>query len=285
MNVLITGENSYVGRNFKSWLIQWPSEYIVQSISVKNDHWKSHDFSKYDVILHAAAIVHKKELPKYEENYYAINRDLTIEIATKAKLSGVKHFIFMSSMSVYGLEGTLKNDIIVGKNTSCNPNTYYGKSKLEAEFELNKLCGPEFIVSIVRPPMIYGPECPGNFSRLKKLILRMPVFPLYHNKRSMIYIDCLSAFLKELVDDARSGIFHPQNENYVDIYDLVRIIGEVSDKRIWFSSFLTKIIISFKSAAIVKKVFGSLVYDMEISTISSSYSKEFYKTIQESVKG
>ncbi len=73
-----------------------------------------------------------------EELYYKVNRDLTIELANKAKNAGVKQFIFMSTLSVYGLVGAVGKEVMINKDTLCRPNSFYGKSKLEAEQLLEK---------------------------------------------------------------------------------------------------------------------------------------------------
>jgi len=100
IKILVTGENGYVGNRFKKWMEQWPEDYVVEMMSVRGDTWKHRDFSYYDVIVHAAAIVHKKERARMKDRYFEINRDLTVQIARKAKISGVMHFLFISSMAV-----------------------------------------------------------------------------------------------------------------------------------------------------------------------------------------
>ena len=83
--ILITGKNSYIGQNVIRWLGKSPNEYMVDTISVRDDLWKDVDFGHYDVILHLAGIAHVSTDPKMEELYYRVNRDLTIELAKKAK--------------------------------------------------------------------------------------------------------------------------------------------------------------------------------------------------------
>ena len=117
MRILITGKNSYVGLSLKAWLSKWPSKYNVETISLKSKEWKQLDLSNYDVIFHTAAIVHEKETPESEKLYFEINSELTIELARKAKSSGVKKFIFMSSMSVYGLEGAIGEQVMINEHT------------------------------------------------------------------------------------------------------------------------------------------------------------------------
>jgi len=266
-NILITGERSYIGTKLKEWLKRWPDKYNIDTISLKNDEWRNKDFSKYDVLFHAAAIVHKKEKPEMEDIYYKVNRDLTIEVAKKAKREGIKQFIFMSTVSVYGLVGKVCGDVVIAGDTPCSPITFYGKSKLEAENELRKLEDERFRIAIIRAPMVYGPDCPGNYTRLKKLVMKSPVFPLINNKRSMIFIDNLSEFIRLIVDNQDYGLFFPQNREYVNTSDLVKLIAKYNSKNIYLSKELAFVVKLFgKRVPIINKVFGNLIFDLGLSS-------------------
>lgn len=266
MKILITGEKSYVGINLKKWLIQFPDKYTVDFISLRNDNWKEVDFSVYDVLFHAAALVHLKEHLDMESSYMKVNRDLTIELADKAKRSGINHFIFMSTISVYGLSGNVGKELVIDKYTPCNPTTLYGKSKLKAEIELSKLNDENFKVAIMRAPMIYGPNCPGNYARLRKLVKQIPIFPNINNKRSMIFIDNLSEFIRLIIENKDFGLFFPQNKEFVDTTELVKLISKENSKKIYFSRVLAFGIFQLrKQINIVDKVFGNLVIDSNLS--------------------
>ena len=176
--ILITGKNSYIGNAFESWVSQWPNEYQISKISVRDDKWKSEDWSRYDVILHVAGIAHNSSDASLEELYYSVNRDLSYKIAKKAKNEGVKQFIYLSSIIVYGT----KNERIT-KDTSPNPDNFYGDSKLQAEQLISKLSSDEYHIAIIRPPMVYGKNSKGNFPLLVKMARILPTFPKYENKR------------------------------------------------------------------------------------------------------
>ncbi|PAB59413.1 UDP-glucose 4-epimerase [Anaeromicrobium sediminis] len=266
MNILITGSNSYVGKSFKEWLARWPNKYSVNMISVRNDDWKKSDFSQYDVIVHMAAVVHQKEKVEMQELYFKINRDLTLEIANKAKAEGVKQFIFMSTMSVYGLTGKISENVVITKDTIPNPNTFYGMSKLEAEKELIKLKDNSFNIAILRPPMIYGPNCPGNYKKLRKLAIMTTVFPEIYNQRSMIFIQNLSEFIRLIIENREMGLFFPQNKKYVSTTKLVKLITKEHSKNIYLSRGLFRGIKLFgKRINVLNKVFGNLVFDLSLS--------------------
>lgn len=282
--ILITGENSYIGNSFIKWISQWPDKYEVDVISVRTDEWKELDFRKFHTIIHLAAIVHKKEKKNMENLYYKVNKELAVEIAVKAKLSGVRQFIFMSSLSVYGLNGDVKKDVTITKSTPCIPKTLYGKSKLAAESDILKLSDNQFKVVIIRAPMIYGPDCPGNYSKLKKLVLKFPIFPLFENRRSMIFINNLSQFIKSVVDTQSKGVFIPQNKEYVATKDLVKQIAFQYNKKIIFLKISPfPVYLLSKRISIINKMFGNLIVDKSLSYFNGvdystcSFEESIYK--------
>lgn len=190
-----------------------------------NDEWKKADFTKYDVVYHVAGIAHVNADPKMEPLYYKINRDLTIEVAQTAKVAGVRQFIFMSSQIVFHESQSLKTEVLTN-DTKENPNGFYGDSKLQAEIGLHKLETDDFKVCILRPCMIYGPNAKGNFPRLVRLATKVPVFPNWHNKRSMLYIDNLAEFVKQAVWRELRGTFYPQNREQAETVEIVRFFAK-----------------------------------------------------------
>lgn len=274
--ILITGKDSYIGNSFKKWLRQWPDKYQVDEVDTKNDIWKEADFSSYDSILHVAGIAHRKETKENEQLYFKINRDLSVEVAKKAKREGVNHFIFLSTMSVYGLTTG-----IIDENTPLLPKTTYGKSKMEAEQGIRKLQNRNFKVAIVRPPMVYGQNSKGNYSKLSKLAKITPIFPDIENKRSMIYIDNLSEFIKDLVDNKKNRIYHPQNRDYVNTSRMVKEISEVHHKKIRLTKMFNPVFKLLSDTGLIKKVFGSLIYHKTIiDYIKFNQETIFEKTIK-----
>ncbi|MGH4120726.1 NAD-dependent epimerase/dehydratase family protein [Clostridium sp.] len=262
-NILITGENSYVGKSLGNYLCKSPDKYTTHFISLRNDEWKNVDFSRYDVLFHAAAVVHKKEKPEMESMFIKVNSELAIEVAKKAKDEGIKQFIFISTMSVYGTDGEIGSDVVIEPSTVPSPKTYYGKSKLLAEIELNKLNDDKFKVLVLRPPMIYGPNCTGNYARLEKFALKSPLFPMIDNKRSMLSIYKLCKDVKGYIDQEKYGLFLPQDDYYVNTSLLVKKIAEENGRRLYLSKtlgFIVKLV--GKRVNILKKIFGNLVYKM-----------------------
>ncbi len=263
--ILITGKNSYIGTSLENWLMREPDKYKVDTVDMKDGSWKEKDFSQYDVVFHVAGIAHIKETSDNQDLYYKVNRDLAYETAQKAKEDGVEHFIFLSSMSVYGIENG-----VIDKNTILKPNSAYGKSKIEAEELINKLQENSFTVAKLRPPMVYGKGCRGNYPRLVGLALKTPIFPKVDNKRSMIYIDNLSEFVKQLIDNRSGGLFFPQNAEYVNTSEMVRLIAEAHGKRMVMTKLFNPLL-RLLNVSTVNKVFGDLVYDMSMSEYKNDY--------------
>ncbi|UDM70622.1 NAD-dependent epimerase/dehydratase family protein [Vagococcus fluvialis] len=258
--ILVTGENSYIGTSFVTYMEQFKEEYEIETISVRGDEWREKDFSIYDAIYHVAGLAHQKETKKNKLDYYNINTKLTKEIAIKAKCEGVNHFLYLSSMSVYGLiEGE------ISRNTEISPTSHYGKSKRLAEIELKLLEDINFSVAIIRPPMVYGKDCKGNYQTLSNFSKKTIFFPKIENERSVIYIDNLNMVVKEIILNQSSGYFHPQNSDYMTTYQLVQIVSEISKRRVFFTNKMNFLVNFMKKKVVkIKKVFGSLKYSSEL---------------------
>lgn len=281
--ILITGAGSYIGTSFEKWISRYPDKYAVDTFDMKNNDWKKKSFEEYDVVFHVAAIVHVKE--KNTDRYFKVNRDLAVEVAKKAKKEGVKQFIFLSTMGVYGAEtGYIK------ENTIPTPQTPYAQSKYEAEKLLLDMNVDFFKVVILRPPIVYGEKCRGNYPRLAKMALKLPYFPKINNERSMIYIDNLSEFIRLLIDRGVGGLYFPQNKDYVNTTELVRLIAKAHGKEIKvIKMFNCCIAIGLVLSKTFRKVFGSFVYDKEMPGGSQTMingEKIDYDTVmfEESVK-
>ncbi|GBG08138.1 NAD-dependent epimerase [Paenibacillus agaridevorans] len=270
-NILITAKNSYIGNSFAKWVKDHP-EYTIEFITCRNDEWKESTFTNYDVILHVAGIAHVKAKKYQEDLYYKINTDLTIAIANKAKSEGVKQFIFLSSMIVYGESNADNQSTIVNSLTPPHPYGYYGDSKRQAEIGITYLQDENFNISIIRPPMIYGLGSKGNFPKLAKIAKFIPVFPKIDGIRSMLYIDNLCEFIRMIIKDEAPGVFHPQNTEYVNVTDLFCYIRNVNGKKTAVTKLFNPIIrIIGKKVDSINKLFGTFVYEHELSKYDSEY--------------
>lgn len=256
-HILITGANSYIGVNVEAYLAKWPDKYQVDTVDMIGDGWKNTDFSGYDTIFHVAGIAHVKETKENEHLYYEVNEKLAVETAKKAKEAGVGHFIILSTMSVYGLSNG-----VITKDTKESPKTHYGKAKYNADVAINELNCDTFKVSILRPPMVYGEGCKGNYQTLRKFALKTPVFPKYKNERSMVYVGNLAAFVKGLIDSGEAGLFFPQDAEYVCTSDMVALVAACHGKRLWLLGgfgWAVECMLLMK-VNVFTKVFGSLRY-------------------------
>ena len=276
--ILITGAGSYIGTAFEKYLKDFKDEYSVDTVDMVDGSWREKSFSGYDAIFHVAGIAHIKETKDNAHIYYEVNRDLVKDVVEKAKSDNVKQFVFLSSMSVYGLT---KGRIT--EKTKLNPNTNYGKSKFEAENLIAPLQSEDFNVVILRPPMIYGKDCKGNYRTLRKFALKLKFFPYVKNERSMLYVENLCEFVKLMIDNNERGVFFPQNDEYTNTSEMVKTIAAVHGRKVrlvkgfgWALKFLGLF------TKLVNKAFGSLTYDKEMSKYKVRYNKcQLLQSIEE----
>ncbi len=253
--VLITGANSYIGDSVRDYLMLNPDDYMVVIKDTVGWEPSAGDFDGFDVVFNVAGIAHIKETSTNRHLYYDVNRDLDVKIATCAKTAGVKQFILLSTMSVYGLKVGKIN-----KESRVSPVNAYGESKAEADEAITRLADDSFEFTCLRPPMVYGKGCKGNYQSLRKFALKSLIFPKYDNQRSMIYIGNLCEFIKQCIDEEKSGLFFPQNKEYARTADMVRIIAECHGKKIRLVKCFNWAI-KVCGIAVVKKVFGNLIYE------------------------
>lgn len=274
--ILITGANSYIGMTFEKYIKEnYSKEYIVDTIDMLDGNWKNCDFSKFDVVYHVAGIAHSDNgtiSDEKEKLYRSVNTDLTIDVAKKAKIEGVKQFIFMSSAIVYGNSARIGKEKRITKDTPPTPANCYGDSKLQAEIGLQKLEDDGFKIAILRPPMIYGPNCKGNYPILSKLAKKFPIFPYVNNERSMLYIGNLVEFVRLIIKNEERGIFWPQNKEYSNTSEMVKIIAGVNGKKIvLIKGFAWALKILSHITGLVNKAFGNLSYEKGMSEYKEEY--------------
>ena len=258
--ILIIGKNSYVGNSFGKHIESAHSDenWQVDLVGASDEEWESYDFEGYDVIIHVAAIVHQNESKAGEEIYRKINYEMPLKVANKAKEAGVTQFVFLSTMAVYGnVHGKIT------ENTKVDPCTYYGKYKRLAEIDLLTKNTDSFRVAVVRPPMVYGKGCNGNFARLMRLSKCCSIFPKIENKRSMIYIDNLSEYLYLIIKQKDSGIGCPQNVELVETADLFYQMRKLQNKKTMMTGLGNGIIcFLMKRLNVIHKMFGDCYYEI-----------------------
>lgn len=276
--VLLTAEHSYIGNAFVTYAKEhYRNNFTFDLISTRTDNWKENDFSSYDIIYHVAGLAHADIGNISEEvkvKYYEVNTNLTIALAKKAKVDGVKEFIFMSSMIVYGDSAPYGTAKIIDEHTVPVATNFYGDSKLQADVALREMVDDGFKVIVIRPPMIYGKDSKGNYSVLSKLAKKMPVFPDVENERSMLYIDNLCEFLCQimLVKEIKENsiVLIPQNLEWTRTSQMVKEIANIHGNNIKETSILAPAVLlggkmPGKIGNIVNKAFGNNCYAHAIS--------------------
>lgn len=275
--VLITGAGSYIGESFTSYASTHYPSLSISAIDMLDGTWREKNFSTYDIVYHVAGIAHADvgnvdEATK--EKYYKVNTDLAVEVAEKAKAEGVKEFIFMSSMIVYGDSAPYGVKKVVDEHTVPHPANFYGDSKLQADVAVRDLANDGFKVIVLRPPMIYGKGSKGNYPTLAKLAKKLPVFPDVNNERSMLHIDNLCEFLCQimLVKEVQVNaiVLIPQNAELTKTSEMVKEIGKVCGKRVKLMGIMKPAVViggkvPGKIGGLVNKAFGNSAYAQSMS--------------------
>lgn len=285
--VLITGANSYTGVSFENYVHKYySSELSIDTVDMIDGSWRDKDFSSYDVVYHVAGIAHAdigNVSDEAKAKYYAINTDLAIETANKAKEDGVKQFVFMSSAIVYGDSAPYGKTKRITADTEPTPANFYGDSKWRADKGVRELANDNYIVSVLRPPMIYGKNSKGNFPTLAKMAKKLPVFPDVQNERSMLYIENLCEFLCQIMIRGEGGTFWPQNAEYTRTSEMVKTIAEASNHKIYVSRAWNWVVniaaaIPGKTRGLANKAFGNLSYEQSMSQYDFDYQIVDLKT-------
>ena len=214
MTTLITGATGFIGRRLISAV---DGEIRVLSRAAHSDLEtvicdlqssviSDNTLDSIDTVFHLAGFAHDMRDPsKIVDLYYKINVSATVQLAELAVKSGVKRFVFVSSIKAGGISTPKK---CINENDQIDPEGIYGKTKREAELRLLKI-GKEsgMHISIIRPSLVYGPDVKGN---LKSMLLGVekgwfPPLPETGNKRSMIHVDDLVRAILLVADDDRAN--------------------------------------------------------------------------------
>lgn len=270
--VLVTGAGSYIGEKFREYAAEnYGHNLEIDEVDMLDPSWREFDFSPYDIVYHVAGIAHAdvgNVSDEVKEKYYAVNTDLAVEVAEKTKDAGVKEFIFMSSMIVYGESAPYGKPKVVAKASVPKPANFYGDSKLQADVAVRDLADENFKVIVLRPPMIYGKGSKGNYPTLAKLARKLPVFPKVDNERSMLYVGNLCEFLCQIMlvkSPDNSVVLLPQNGEWSNTGELVQEIAEANGKRLRRFRILNPAVLAGskvpgKIGALINKAFGNNCY-------------------------
>ncbi|MDR1834827.1 MAG: NAD-dependent epimerase/dehydratase family protein [Fusobacteriaceae bacterium] len=272
--ILLTGATGYIGRNF---IEKYKDSYNIRPVDLRKTAPEAISFEAVDVVLHLAALVHqRKKLPR--EQYVKVNTVLTERLARCAKKNGVPQFVFYSTTAVYGSHGSLTERAVYRPDSPVNPRTLYAESKWLGEEILRQLETEDFRVAILRPPMVYGPGCPGNMRRLEKLVKWCPLLPFNftENKRTLVEIDKLLAVTRAVIDREMRGIFIPKDEKDVSIKEIVEGIAAAQNINIRLFR-LPDVLIRISGKifpAEIESLYGDLRYEGEGGIILRPFDQD-----------
>lgn len=256
MKLLMTGANGFVGSYFRN---KYTNKYEIQTFSFLQNDFDALHVKGVDIVLHLSALVHQMNGAS-DDAYEKINVKQTLQLAHKAKEHGVNHFIFMSTVKVYGEESNTAYTEV----SPCHPQDMYGKTKLKAEKELQALEDDNFKISIVRTPIVYGYGVKANLKNLMVLVDKVPVLPFGNikNKRSLTYVGNLCALIECIINKQQSGVFLASDEKAFSTTHLMTTIAKVKKRSCWLFAFpFFPYLLKWLKPSFYKRLFESLEVD------------------------
>lgn len=266
--VILVGVGGYIGGKFTEYINKNYPDWQIDAVDSMNSKWAEADFYGYDAVYNVSGLAHANARQGSEELYYAVNGQLPINIAAKAKAEGVPLFVQMSSQIVYGDMSGLGEEKLITAETVPSESTVYGKSKMMAERGLQELVDDIFQVAIMRPPLIYSEYARDNFPRLVNFAKKIPVFPKIENKQSMVYVDNLCELIYLIIENNKGGIYYPQQECYIETSKIVADIAKAVGNKMWQTRIFNPtlcLLSKVPQLGFIHKAFGSIAYDMELS--------------------
>ena len=227
MNIIITGATGFVGKNLSKFLKE--KGHHISPLSLRKA-WELDQNA--EAIIHLAGKAHDTKNTSAEKEYFEINTELTKKLFKEFLNTTAQDFIYFSSVKATAdtVEGFLE------ENHKSNPQTPYGKSKLEAEeFLLSQKLPENKRLFIIRPCMIHGPGNKGNLNLLYKFVQKGIPYPLaaFENKRSFLSIDNLNFLILEMLSNKNvgSGIYNFADDEVLSTNELVKLIANTSGKK------------------------------------------------------
>jgi nucleoside-diphosphate-sugar epimerase len=256
MKILLSGASGFIGSYF---IDKYRLEYQIKTFSFLKDNSDNLDLRSINTIIHLSALVHQMGGANTDE-YKKVNVSQTLQLAQKAKDAGVRHFIFMSTVKVYGEE----SDTVYTETTPCHPRDDYGMSKMHAEQALQALEDEQFTVSIIRTPIVYGAGVKANIKNLINLIQKVPVLPFGNtkNQRSMVYIGNLCALLETILEQQASGIFLACDDTSLSTTQFIREIATALGKACYLIDIpLFETLLKYLKPTFHQRLYGNLIVD------------------------
>ena len=242
--IIITGASGFVGQNLVSNLKDQGIQ--IFKISLRNNNWHNEILEGGQAIIHLAGKAHDTSNVSNPEEYYEINRNLTIDLFDRFLQSDIKDFFFFSS--VKAVADTINEKL--DENVIPCPLTPYGKSKLEAEhYLLSKKLPAGKRLFIIRPCMIHGPGNKGNLNLLYKVVQWGIPWPLasFRNERSFLSVDNLCYLINEMIksDKISSGVYNFADDESLSTNELVTLIADSLGKKAKLWKIPTSLIKAF----------------------------------------
>lgn len=244
--ILITGAHGFIGTNLSHYLAKDANVKLIAldlSKKINSPYYKEYtwkeihniDFNSINTIIHLAGLAHDTAKTQNTYNYFNINVGLTKQIFDQYIKSSAKKFIYFSSVKAVA-DSVNK---ILTEEDSPNPQTPYGKSKLEAErYLLSYILPKDKSLYILRPAMIHGPGNKGNLNLLFNLIRKGLPYPLgsFSNQRSFTSIGNLNFVINQFIErDIEQGIYQIADKETMSTYEIIELIGEATLRKpkIW----------------------------------------------------
>ena len=246
--IMIAGYNSFLGNNVEKILTE--KGFVVDVVDMIGDEWKTLDLSIYDAVVNVCAIVHRPN--ETDRLFFDVNRDLAFLLAKKAKEAGVSHFIHISTNGVFGIDRG-----VISEKSTYKPKNAYEKSKYEGDCLISELDDQNYCVSIIRPPLLYGRGCKGNFPKIEKYAREKHFFPKFDNKKDFLYVKNLAYFILFLIQNHVHGLCYPRNSEVISTYRLVKAIALENNNKMHLIRFLNPFVFVFvRIIRAFKLVFG-----------------------------
>jgi nucleoside-diphosphate-sugar epimerase len=278
MNILITGAKGFIGQSLCPFLQQ--TNHHVETVSLRTaSEVDNIQLEHYDAVIHLAALAHQMRRVS-DEAYMESNYELTRALANKAKSEGIKKFVFISSVKVYGETSSAE---ALNELSICAPQDIYGKSKLFAEQYLQSLADERFQIVILRLPLVYGPHVKGNFLSLLHWHAQRRLIPFKHvtTQRAMVYVGNVCAMIASLLQYAgkQQCFVAADDVESMTLHQLSQLLLQALHRRkkVFFCAFPSPLrwLVKHLKPAVHQRLFDDFKFNADLSFNELRYTPAF----------